>query len=901
MNVIAAFATWRATGGEWVHTVVEHLAYLLKRLSVAVVRKVWEWWREILAFVVPFVVLGVLVRMPDVVSSLRSEASIGTVAAVQGAVTGLSLIALVLAVELARRQEDRDDTVYEIMLKAAWIRPTFTFAISALLTTLTTMAIVDFSVVPQDAQSRNLLLCAYVLTGAVGLALLTTVTRTVGVLRPTGIIGFRFRANDRDRRRRVATFIDNIVNDDRTIDDFTPSEAIAMLMQRHAPVKLTTTERLFSEVDDALLSQQAARFAGAMQRLTALVGNSADQIERSTLDFSPPGQPQFGYWFPLDALRDRLYHLWQAAYARPGREFVGELWSLEYWLLSNGLRRRSGELLELGLMSGLAGYEAAAAAGESRRHAAHEWVSLKTAAFWTLRQRPEFAIGQLAEPYGIRLLGFLQAYGDMLLRAGDSMAFRKMLSEFGEGLFNEEKRRSRRAFYGSDHTGPLTLFESAVLALLALAGRSIALKERGELVEIAAYLEPIDDLIGQFALAERYVPAAYEREHALREQWSLWELGDDDRDGETRFWRASEDFVMLPLLLNLLASESRASLPSLRGYADRFIQAWDRHQEILLEVAGIGPDRSEEVVEQFSARLATAKAAEVRETEDIHLSAPLDQGRVSRFLVNLRLWRLSDRVLEALFEQAGRVRRVGEDEWRDEGRLGHSWLLPRWSFVGDVIPSAHYAECDDERLVYVLEKRLSVEMVNEIEELSLTLEAQSTELPQLLDAIDAALVAIGDGRGIVVFTGTWPDEVHSQLHLRMFDDTCSDIQAIERLHYQQMGTYKGYGILWFDMEGEPTIAVVNVERWGCLVRAPVNGEDLEVGLEEIDQAGAEERAFKELPDDAEEPARTQRVRQLQLCVRAHAEERTRFEVENPDAARLIRVASADDGNLDTDV
>ena len=51
---------------------------------------------------------------------------------------------------------------------------------------------------------------------------------------------------------------------------------------------------------------------------------------------------------------------------------------------------------------------------------------------------------------------------------------------------------------------------------------------------------------------------------------------------------------------------------------------------------------------------------------------------------------------------------------------------------------------------------------------------------------------------------------------------------------------------------------------------------------------------KELPDAADAVARAERVRQLRLLVRAHPEERIRFEVENPDAARIIRVAASSD-------
>ena len=157
-----------------------------------------------------------------------------------------------------------------------------------------------------------------------------------------------------------------------------------------------------------------------------------------------------------------------------------------------------------------------------------------------------------------------------------------------------------------------------------------------------------------------------------------------------------------------------------------------------------------------------------------------------------------------------------------------------------------------------------------------------------------ALAETGDGRRLIVFVGNWPDEVHSQLHWRMFDSADSEIEAIERQYYQQRGTYKGHWILWFDTGGEPRIAVINLEKWGALVRAPMHGEDINVGLEEIGREEAEERARKELADASDEVVFAEQIRREMLLVRAHIEERTRFEVENPEAARLIRVSELTD-------
>ena len=158
-----------------------------------------------LTFVSPFALIAASLLVPVAPFTLAGDASIANVAAVQGAVTGLSLIALVFAVEVALRQEDRDDTVYEIMLKATGVRLAFVLAISALLATVLAMALSEFNLAQGKAVNRTL--CAYGLTFAVSVVLLRAVLRTVHALRPTGVIGYRVEANEDERRRRIEQFI----------------------------------------------------------------------------------------------------------------------------------------------------------------------------------------------------------------------------------------------------------------------------------------------------------------------------------------------------------------------------------------------------------------------------------------------------------------------------------------------------------------------------------------------------------------------------------------------------------------------------------------------------------------------------------------------------------------------
>ena len=889
--------TTRSTSQSWwtslkvgLKSVTGHGRDLGRWLAVLGLGITRDWHREILAVIAPFVLLDILVRGPMVPALLRSEASIGAIAAVQGTVTGLSLIALVLAVELARRQEDRDDTVYEIMLRAAWIRPMFTFALAALLATLGAVALADFSAVYQESRAANLLLCAYLLTGGVGLALLATVLRTVRVLRPTGVIEYRFQANDRERREKVAEYISSSLN------EFPKLGPIERLLLPHRPVGLTATERLFAEVDDALQNGLAGRFSGALERLQTLIENSANQIASSAVGFQPPGQPALGYWFPLDALVGRLGELWRAAFSRQGFDFEQELSSLQYWLVKTGAERRSGELLEIGLRSSMVSYQAAQEARRSNGHTRHAWLNLDSSAWWRLRQHSGSGFDPGAELFVRRLIEHLQEYGNMLLRVDDSSSFRDLLAQFRDSFYDEEEQRWMYRVHTEDGHTPLSTFEYALMALLALGGRAITLKEQGRLREISPYLDPINEMIDQFTPVARYVPAACdERETPLRQQWGWWEMDGRDEAGVSFAWIAPEQYPMLPLLLKLLRDGSDEPLPALGGHAQRFIEAWSSHKDVILEVADIEAEATDEAVSWFERRLETAKEAEEREREDFYLASPLDQGRVAQFLGRLTADRQGDRTLEDSFASAGRLRRLTEAEWGESGRLAGAWRLPRAPFVDD--PS--YLPLRGSGLIRGLENALASQLADVVGDASQTHSSVEPEPDSILAAIDAAAIAVGDGPKLILFSGKWPIDIDAELKTRARSAPESELSPHRGRNVLGLATYKGNDMLRARGEGAPMAIVLALDGWGWLLRAPMDGEEFSVRLEEIDSDEALRLASAELPRDADEETRAAKIRELRLLVRVQAEERARFEVDNPEASRIIRV-DYDDGDKSGD-
>ena len=842
------------------------------------------WWIEVAAFCAPPLALVIALCAPAVQAAGASGASIANVAAVQGAVTGLSLIALVLAVEMARRQEDRDDAVYDIMLRSAGIRPTFIFALVALLTTLAGMGLFDFLRTQEESSLYpKILLSAYVLTSTTGLALLLAMLRTIGALKPTAIIDYRFRANDRERQRKVAEFISYALNEVPRLDPF------QLLVLPHRPVGLTASERVFAEIDDALQAHQATRFAGALERLCVLAGRSADQIQQSSLPVPITGEPQYGYWFPLDAIRERLPDLWRAVYERSGAEYAREMWRFQYWLVMTGIERRSGQMLEVGLRSGLVSYRAA---GDRRtlqgEHAQREWMNLNTAAWGRLR--PDHLSDDDKEKIHIaeRLIEHLQEYGNMLLMEDDVSSFGAMLVEF-----DDTSRRLGEVWAYRRHHAPLDVetptwldvHHYLVLALLALGGRAILLMEAEQIEDAKPYLESLERFVKEHARPERFTAAVFERERDVQGQWSWWEMPSETDPEQLALFIMPERYPIVGLLYWLQTDPSSEPLPSFHGYAQRFIDAWTSHSDAILGAAEIAVDERVEASHQLIARLRTSIDAEQRERDDRAIAADIDQMRVTAFLDDLRETRRQDRLIEHYFGRAGRVRWFHEEKWPD-GRLERGGLLPRDVFtVGTGIEPLQLKD-----VALAFERGLFAvlaALLKDARELAAISEASADEL---LRAIDNGLTELAADHPLIVLHGKWPSEVISELWIRS-DRRGGPLSFGGSAFRQERVSYRGHWIAQSWTDGDPVLLMVDLDRWGWLLRAPIDGEDFALDLEEIDRQEAEQWADQAAEDERD---REQRVRELMLKVRLTAQERARFEVENPDAALRIPVRLDED-------
>lgn len=477
----------------------------------------------------------------------------------------------------------------------------------------------------------------------------------------------------------------------------------------------------------------------------------------------------------------------------------------------------------------------------------------------------------------------------MLLLNDDMSSFEGMLAEFYD-TFEQLSKPYERLRYDRNASAPtgFNVQQHIVLALLALAGRAMLLEASGTVVDAKPYVQALDKFVDGYARIERFTDQIFQvfgRERGLQRQWGWWETPTEETIGETVFRVMPERYVMLALLYQLLKDPSNEPLPSFDGYAQRFIDQWQAHADIVLKVAGVAPGDREKESGRLAARLETAVMAERRERDARTLGAPIDPALVDDLLTELRSQRKEDRMLEHRFGEVNRIRRLDEAEWPG-GPFEYAQPLPRE-------PLTEGTMFDPPRLpalTFEFERGLFAKLGEELKEAREASHLASAGVDDVLHAIDVGLHELACAKPLILLHGKWPREAIVDLwqHSSVGNHRLSWVETGFR---QVQVAYKGHWLVQSWTVGAPVLLMLDLERWGWLVRAPIDGEEFGLKLEEINREEAE-RMVDNNPDQGGD--REGRIRERMLEVRLVAQERVKFEVENPDAALRIPVRIADE-------
>ena len=360
----------------------------------------------------------------------------------------------------------------------------------------------------------------------------------------------------------------------------------------------------------------------------------------------------------------------------------------------------------------------------------------------------------------------------------------------------------------------------------------------------------------------------------------------------------SERYAVLPLLV-MLVSERPSSLPSIPyGYAERVQDIWKRHAGTVCAYAGVPTEEMASREDEFS-ELIGAAASEERTVREQHvLESPLDPQRVAAYAEQVRDARRYDQALEYYFSASGRVWWRAENAPDVPSAITYAWLARRDMLVVDASVHSYANEAYGFGFEPVL-FRMLWDLVSRGNGLT---HVRGTAPTDLLSAIDSVLDDLGCQIGMIVMYGQWDTDDLGRIAVWFQRGVDDDLlpSAMRRSYWRRMGAYRGHPVLRARVDGEPAILVLDLESWGWCVRSTERGERLDVVVTAIEGEEAKRLVDQESTERWLPSYRAYRLDEFMRKVRVRVTERTSFEVENPDAARIIRVAASSDDSAHSD-
>ena len=638
----------------------------------------------------------------------------------------------------------------------------------------------------------------------------------------------------------------------------------------------------------AMAERRYGEFTRSLDSITKLMQYAMDELERQGVSWDRPGsQPQ---WPPLHRLGSDLYSFREEVIGRGDRDYVFELLSLDYWLLSTGMRRECGEMFAAALEGYRWNYEIACRVGSGELRELIRDRVWQVANGLILTTRIDAARPYLTEM--VRHQERLASYAMQAERADDYEHLHEAFQQVLQAVrFHRDVRETDR----SDTAGPYQqLLQAYRIALIGLGGRAVILAESGTIASPAPYLDVLRAATNDLrSLADDVGKALSGRDSLRPSVWFDWE-----REGARNLQMRSikpERFPLTFFAVRLLELVTDGMPPlNLHGHAKQVLAWFEANSERLEPYVAADPDKAmEERRDLVVATLEAAVRADAVAKDYAIISWPLSEDRISAFTAGVYAGTFSNAGIEGWFRRVGAFLYLSAG---DEDGPPARWmpqLLPKAS-LAEVPESFHtyYAPLEGEPLG----EEDPADVVRQIcEELD---EAPAAEAPldtprALLHAIDEAGEAMeASGDLLVILAGDCSDVLtFSDGEEPTGYEPWWRIPDGERMG--EIARYRGHPLLSGPEHGERRLYVVEPGTWGCFVRAQVEGaRDLlvEVNPLSTERARVLLDANPELFDS--EPDEESRLRKIRTHVDVVVATRTEFRVADPSRARRITHAQS---------
>ncbi|MXZ89934.1 MAG: hypothetical protein F4W95_00505 [Chloroflexi bacterium] len=854
-------------------------------------------WRDILlrlALVVPCVVLPIAVLIlirAEPIGALAidtgSIAFLGALLGAQSAVAALTLAVMLFVMQAVSARRDVDDRVYAEYVRRSWVKPIFWCSIGAVAFTGSVLT-VERTVADAGATLHGV-------PGISNLAILAVVAFTLSLVAPVELFRralkltepehwqtLRLDVNKREVREAVTAFLGRL---QRAVDAHENNEADLSILFPDAGER-SADQAVRALLDDARRAMDERRhgeLVRSLHSIETLVAYAMDEIEEAGVRWETLGRD--AQWPPLWELNSALDSYREEVIRAGNRDYLQQLWGLDYWFVSTGLRRSCRGLAVFGLSGYRKNYQISTRLGNHDFHEAIRDRFLMNLDGFTFEHRPE-ALTTFMEDV-------IRHQGNVLydaLRLGATNEYLWLHREFDSILSTTLERWDRdRDVWSLSTESELSAYlrQQYRIAIMGLAGKAVISSRSGDLADPTPYLDAARAMYDGSEGLDGDVSVAMEVERPISfHQWWDW---------DTPYHLSARSGSLLleryPLTCFAVLLMERAEDPTLNlnlhGRSQSVLRWFSDNAEDLepfvRDTLGVSPQERRDSATEILQR--AVRADEIQEDLKI-ISREISDKRIQDCEESvLRGMQMASSVYK-MFEQAGASVRLVEGVI-DLPEFGRQQWQGKGFFVdpadGDMMG---YATVDGQDWGRSIPKGVIGLLCEELDN-SMAMTADLDSVGALCSAVDMAIDDLGTDRDVVIIVaGEWD-------YIMLLDaSTTAGYESFWQLtdadSMVDVGRYRGYPILRGPADGERRLYVIDLSTWGTMVRVPFEGgEDLLFDVKPVTAEWAQELLASNPDVYPEKPDDESKIRKLQTFVDMKAVIRVGFRNTDPTRARRI--------------
>ena len=812
---------------------------------------------------------------------------LGALLGAQAAVAALTLAVTVFVMQGVHSRTDADERIYAEYVRQSWVSQLFTISIGAVAFTGGTLTIANLagenSTIAQAKYGPLALTLIAICAFAVNLGTAYVLfRRSIRFANPAHWRQLRLEVNKRDVRQAVQVFLGRFRR--AVVSHMNQESDLAVLFPDAGEGSADEAIRaLLDDASRAMFERRPAEFTRALQSVRELVNYAMEEMQVAGMSWSAPGTlPE---WPPLRELNHNLHSFREEVIREGNRDFVFELFALDYWLVSNGLRQSCGELFTAGLYGYQINYRIATSVD---RREFHEMIRDRFHLNFDgliFGRAPESAF-----PFVQEAINHQERVLSDAMHENRSSDYEQLHIGFGTALSNILQRWSvDEPALDDGPTFSSLLGQDYRIVLAGLAGRAIILAESAKLADANPYLQVARNQYIRFQqLGDDLVTAMTgQRRFGISSQWHDWEM----RDGPPgqAVLVSPERYPLTFFAVRLMELIDGAPILNLRGYARQTLDWFLTNAEGLEPfVQDIPPVNARQRRENAIAVLRNAVRVDDAEDDARIIVRELSNDKVDAFRASVRAAMQETNAVERLFAEAGATRHI------DDG----SDAVPSVRGVNQLVPKAFFIDpSEDDQTLEATSGgrqwgqnlgldlcRLLCDALGEATQLLATLDTRDT----LFQAIDLAVQALSPSGPIaVVMSGDW-----GRIEIDLHGEATARYEPYWRLpnanSLVEIGRYNGHSILRGPRSGERRLYVIDLATWGTFVRALYDEDQpIRVNVTLV----SSERAVELLPtnaayfpDDLDDETK---LRKLQTYVQLEIMARHGFQVTNPSRAWVL--------------